>query len=261
MKHSLVIFLTAAILGTIFYIRANPQLVRNAAQEIVEKAKEVVSETPPSPRTDLLLPDMKIIPPKDIYIAHPSSKIKTLRFNTTFVNQGQGPLEIIGHHDLEQSKTFASQYIKKIDGSGEYRDIGSFVYHPDHSHWHVDNYVQYQIWSIKNKNEKNEIVATTGKMSFCIWDEHTYDLNLPEAAKSRFYTSACSRNTQGMSVGWGDTYLARVEGQVIDITNVPDGQYILWFEINPERRILESNYDNNADWLKIEIKGNKLTVL
>ena len=104
-------------------------------------------------------------------------------------------------------------------------------------------------------------MATTGKMSFCIWDEHTYDLNLPEAAKSRFYTSACSRNTQGMSVGWGDTYLARVEGQVIDITNVPDGQYILWFEINPERKILETDYMNNADWLKIEIKGNKLTVL
>lgn len=249
--------ISLALIGTILFFRQNPQ-VAEKAKEMVTKTETEVQETL---RTDLLYPDMIIVPPKQLYIARPSANIKTLRFSTTFANIGTGPLEIIGHHDLEQSKTFATQYIRKTTGGGEFRDIGEFIYHPEHNHWHVDEYVQYQIWTIKNGSERRDMVANTGKQSFCIWDEHTYDTKLPSAVKTRFYTSACSRNTQGMSVGWGDTYQARVEGQVIDITNIPDGEYILYYEINPDKKIIEGNYDNNSGQQKISINGTTLRIL
>ncbi len=244
------------LIGVILFFRQNPDIVEKARDLVSKTETEVIKKVDPS----LLLPDMMIISPKQLYISHAGTK-KSLRFNTTFINKGVGPLEVIGHHDLEQNKTYATQYIKKTTGGGEFRNIGEFVYHPDHDHWHVDNYVQYQLWSVKNGNEKDAMVASTGKQSFCVWDEHTYDLTLTGAPQKRFYTSACSRNTQGMSVGWGDTYLAKVEGQVIDVTSLPDGEYILWFEVNPNKKIQESNYLNNADWIKIAITGNKLTNL
>lgn len=249
MKHAFVLILSVVILGTIVYFRNNPQAI--------DSVQKKISQTETVSSKKLLLPDMMILPPKELYITTIAGR-KALRFSTTFVNKGAGPLEIIGHHDLEQNKTYATQYIREASGSGQYRDVGEFVYHPEHDHWHVDDYVSYQIWTIKNNNEKDQPMASTGKQSFCIWDEHTYDLNLSNAAPKRFYTSACSRNTQGMSVGWGDTYLAKVEGQVIDIDYLPDGQYILSFNLNPEKTILESDYTNNSDWLKIEITGNQL---
>lgn len=249
--------ISLALIGTILFFRQNPQ-VAEKAREIVTQTETQVQETV---RTDLLYPDMTIVPPKQLFIARPNANSKTLRFSTTFANIGTGPLEIIGHHDLEQAKTFATQYIRKTTGGGEFQDIGEFAFHPEHDHWHVDNYVQYEVWTVKNNGERGDLVAGTGKQSFCIWDEHTYDTSLPNAAKSRFYTSACSRNTQGMSVGWGDTYLAKVEGQVIDITSLSDGDYILYFEVNPDKKILESNYENNSGQIKISISGTSLKVL
>lgn len=255
MKFVIVIFLAGLILGTCFYFRQNPDQAVKVQEAIRETQLPKID-----PNKDLLLPDMMIVPPKELYIAGTGSK-KGIRFNTTFANIGKGPLEIIGHHDPKQDKTFATQYIKKVDGSGHYREIGQFVYHPAHSHWHVGNYVRYELWTIKDTDQKGNLMTSTGKQSFCIWDERVYDQNLPDAVKSRFYTNACSRGIQGMSIGWSDTYLARIEGQEINIADVPDGQYLLTFEVNPDRKILEGNYDNNADWLKIDIKGNKLTSL
>lgn len=211
-------------------------------------------------RTDLLPPDLSIKPPVQLYIAGTNNS-KQLRFNTTFVNLGPGALEVLGHKDLENELTYATQYIFADGAPGEYRDIGSFELHPTHSHWHVIDHVVYQLWSISDSGERNEKLADTGKMSFCLWDEHTNDLTIENAPQSRFYGFTCDRNTQGMSVGWADTYAARVDGQELDVTNIPDGEYILYFEVNPDKKIYEVGYENNWGELKVKIEGFGLTIL
>lgn len=50
---------------------------------------------------------------------------------------------------------------------------------------------------------------------------------------------------QGISVGWADTYGIKLPGQWIDVTNVPDGDYILEVETNPEHSFQEKSYSNN----------------
>lgn len=255
MKRFFVIFLCILGLGGVLYFRQNPK-TRDTIQSNVE---ERISNTKLETEKHLLFPDLKIVPPKELYIFG-TGENKMIRFSSTFSNIGEGPFEIIGHHEPDQSKTYATQYIKSSEGPGEYREVGTFVYHPEHKHWHIDKYVQYQLWSIKN-GKQDQLVASTDKQSFCIWDEHIYDLTIPNAVKSRVYSSACSRNTQGMSIGWADTYLARVEGQELKIGNLPDGQYILTFTVNPDRKIFEIEYENNSDWLKIQITGSKLNNL
>ena len=50
--------------------------------------------------------------------------------------------------------------------------------------------------------------------------------------------------TMGLSVGYGDNYLAFLDGQSIEVTNVPDGNYYLVHRVEDDVR--ESDYSNNA---------------
>ncbi len=205
----------------------------------------------------LLLPDVVPTEPAEMYIRNSAGK-KTLRFSTTFYNQGKGPLELIGHTDTKNNITYASQYIYEENGVGQYRDIGGFVFHPLHGHWHVDQYVFYELWSTNSQGKADKFLINTDKMSFCIWDEKVHDLTIDNAPKGRVYLRTCNGRQQGMSVGWSDTYTAAIEGQEIDITGIADGTYIFRSIINPDKKIAETNYDNNKVDATIEIKGSTL---
>jgi hypothetical protein len=46
-------------------------------------------------------------------------------------------------------------------------------------------------------------------------------------------------NFQGISAGWGDDYPGRLDGQWVDVTGVPPGDYELVVIVNPAGRIRE----------------------
>lgn len=256
MRRILLVLLVIVAFSAAFLLLRNPESIKNAQEVLTQEQKRAYQE-----RTDLLLPDLTILAPKELLIAKSNPDKKVLRFSTTFVNVGKGPLEIIGHSDEKLEKTFATQYMKKTNGSGEYHDVGVFEYHPTHRHWHLENHVLYQLWGLTPEGGVDKLLSSTGKMSFCLWDEDPQDLKIEGAPQTRKYLFECNKNTQGMSVGWSDTYLARVDGQELDITSVADGTYLLTFQVNPDQKLIESTYDNNAGQLKIEIKGNRITVL
>jgi len=227
----------------------------------VSKIKEIEMMVPQPTAKEKVPPDLFIYPPKELFISRPAAGEKTLRFNTTVANIGKGTFEIIGHTDKATNTTYASQYVKNADGTGSFKEIGLFVYHDIHKHWHVEDYVQYQVWTVGGDNTKRKLLASSDKMSFCLWDVRANDLTRENAPQTREYTSVCSSKIQGISVGWEDTYLAKVEGQSIDISNVTDGIYILEYEVNPDRNFEESDYENNKGEIKIEIAGNRIKML
>jgi hypothetical protein len=210
-------------------------------------------------RQDLLLPDLTILPPTQLRISNNQGS-KILRFDTTFVNLGPGALEIFGHHDVDNEVTFATQYIYAQGAHGEFVYIGTFEYHPTHKHWHLENHVEYQLWSAV-EGEKQELLAVTDKMSFCLWDEATYDLTIENAPQNRTYTSNCDQKTQGVSVGWKDTYHSGIDGQELGITDVLDGVYILRYGVNPDHKIYEVDYENNWGEIMIKIEGFRVEIL
>jgi hypothetical protein len=210
-------------------------------------------------KTDLLLPDLVAIPPEELFI-EVAPGVRNIRFSTTFANIGEGPLELRSEHDHEKLTTLATQNISTVENGRIEEVVGEFVFHPDHDHWHIENYIQFTLIKQTPKGVPDEIVAQTDKMSFCIWDEASYDNSLENFSPVQQYVG-CENEIQGISVGWSDTYRASVEGQEMDIREVEDGEYTFRMQINPDRNIRESDYTNNIVELKVEIEGNSIRIV
>ena len=58
---------------------------------------------------------------------------------------------------------------------------------------------------------------------------------------------------EGISVGWGDDYDAHLEGQEIDISDLPAGRYVLVHTVNPDHSLAELTYRNNTSRAPIRI--------
>jgi hypothetical protein len=118
-----------------------------------------------------------------------------------------------------------------------------FVYAPCHGHYHFNNYANYRLL------DSNGQPAATGlKIGFCLLDTIRWS---PNAASFAKYDCG----NQGIQKGWGDVYDSSLDGQWIDITGVPDGNYTLEMEVNPRHTLPESDYGNNITRLPITI-GN-----
>lgn len=133
-----------------------------------------------------------------------------------------------------------------------------------HGHWHFKQYADYRLWTpdafdtwnaLRNANpgvQAHDILAdnpglsfTLGeKRGFCVIDIVSYGGLVP-----RWQT--CS--VQGISSGWADEYWWGLDGQWIDVTNVPHGTYILEAEVNAEHVYEETSYDNNRAWRTVSI--------
>ena len=58
---------------------------------------------------------------------------------------------------------------------------------------------------------------------------------------------------QGMSVGWTDEYNWFLPGQYVEVTGVPDGDYILDTTVDPTGRLVESDKTNNCGSVRIRL--------
>jgi hypothetical protein len=93
------------------------------------------------------------------------------------------------------------------------------------------------------------------KTGFCLGDRYDTDPNstIPGEPAQAFYTGYCGRTqtellslVEGISVGYGDIYFANLEGQFVDLTGVRAGEYYLVHRVNADRKLVESNYANDA---------------
>ena len=108
-----------------------------------------------------------------------------------------------------------------------------FEFAPCHDHFHFNGYARYEL-----VNDIGEVVAVGHKQAFCLLDSVPV---LPDAGSPRFHCGF-----QGLTRGWADIYDASLDCQWVDITDVPDGDYLLRISINPDQVIEESTYDNNT---------------
>ncbi|QYK47560.1 MAG: pre-peptidase C-terminal domain-containing protein [Phycisphaeraceae bacterium] len=183
-----------------------------------------------------------------------------IRLSTGTPNIGAGKLYVYGGADLGNGKQQVIQRIYRSNGTFWDRNAGQFVYHPTHSHIHVEAWCQYRIREILPGDGVGDIIAEGEKTSFCILDLAVYNSSLPGFPPGGQFLS-CSSTTQGLSVGWMDIYSKNLDGQWIDITDIPNGQYWLEAEADPEGHFLESNENNNASRIKITIGSGGTTIL
>ena len=203
-----------------------------------------------------LLPDLQTLPPTELSLLVTSaSGKKILRLTNSIANLGPGPLELVGVSDPLDKITRVTQNIDLQNGGIEKRAAGVFIYHPTHHHWHFENFVRYELWSLEADNSLKSMVAVSDKVSYCLRDNSRAKTTPPEA---RMGYIVCDQELQGISPGWVDTYTFDRPGQFIDITGQPDGRYALRSIVDPENRILELNETNNAATIYIEISASQV---
>jgi Lysyl oxidase len=177
-----------------------------------------------------------------------------LAFASTVDNAASaGPLIIQGHRFSTADPMMADQIIELSDGSQMTRpNMGQLIYeeYPDslsHRHWHYKAFVRYQL---RATSAGLPIVRPDNKAGFCLSDP-MYAPDFCGSLKPEALTVA-----EGLGPDTTDYYNPNLEGQYIDITGVPPGDYWLLHWVNSGKEICESDYANNAAAVKIALWPN-----
>ena len=193
-----------------------------------------------------------------------------LGFASATDNVGEGPIWIRGSRPRSDRPMVATQLVRLSNGAvRSYGDAGRLRYTPEatHSHWHLLDFQRYELRTLDGK-----LVVRDRKSGFCLADH--YGLARRRVAAFRggsFYGNCAEGNPgalsveQGTSIGFTDLYPAHFHGQNLELRGVPAGVYVLVHRANPELRLEEIDYTNNAASLRIRLdwKGGvpKVTTL
>jgi hypothetical protein len=210
----------------------------------------------------MALPDLQNLPPTDVrLVADWSTGRIYVRFSNSILNRGPGPLELIGRPDPAAGVINVSQRIHTSQGTIiDEQDFGEFVFHLYHNHWHLEEFANYEVWSLDDQGELDEVVGIGNKVSYCVTDmsRAAVDGLAPEAPTTRRTYTNCWGELQGLSANWVDIYTSNLYGQWVEITDLPDDTYALVATVDPENLILEQDEDNNAGWVYFELANERL---
>lgn len=200
----------------------------------------------------VLLPDLDQRAPYSV-IATSVGGRELLVFGSRVENVGDGPLLIDGRRpDVDTPEMQADQVLS--DGFEEVdREpaVGTlrYVQSSDHAHWHLQDFERYELRS----EDGSTLVATDQKTGFCLGDRYRIDRAVQGGPLPAVWVGQCARNRpesltvrEGISVGFGDDYAALLEGQSIDVTDVPPGSYQLIHTVNPDGLLDESDQSNDS---------------
>ena len=204
------------------------------------------------------LPDLQTVVPQHVQIVNEHQR-EIIRFSNAIANTGNGTLQFHPEFPDETAtdQVFQNAYQDIFDDQGNLSRsllVSQFEFHPQHNHWHITGVALFEI---RRANADGSIGAVLGtnsiKTTFCLVD--WYKLVGPSRTPDRVYFE-CDRTaeTQGISPGWADQYHQATPGQELDITGAPVGTYYLVSTANYEDTFLETDYTNNAAWVKFKLK-------
>ena len=213
------------------------------------------------------LPDLDQALPGAISIETRNGR-RVLVFASAVDNVGAGALVIAGSRRSLVVRTMRiRQLVTKADGSTAAYSLPGrlrYVRSETHSHWHLLGFERYAL----RRASDGRLVAPDRKTGFCLGDRYR-NANPPAAAPPEaVWVAECGRGRtrllrlrQGISPGYGDDYVPALEGQLVDLTGVPAGRYLLVHRVNADRSIRESSYANNAASVLIELRGRTVRIL
>jgi len=243
---------TARVLASSLVLTLAAAAVPAAAQT----APPIVTSAADAQALGGLLPDIMDEIPKHLSVQNTQQR-ESLRFSTTHWNFGEGALQVRGGGQEAPCVvdgaptvcTFAMQEIFDANGQIVARHAaGIALFHPEHNHWHQSDVATF---AIRETLDGDPVGARVFKTTFCLIDLDSSDLI--QVHKEKVYWD-CDADLQGISVGYGDPYHHALEGQEIDITDLPEGTYYLTFDADPSQHWLETNDNNNRSWAKFRLQ-------
>ncbi len=121
---------------------------------------------------------------------------------------------------------------------------------PCHNHWHYEGYAEYVMYDMDDGTE----LPIGFKNGFCVMDLECSDGG----------TAQYNCGNQGISNQCGDIYDASLQCQWIDITDLPEGEYILVVKVNWDQSPdalgrVESDFENNWAQVCLDITRDPAT--
>jgi len=212
-----------------------------------------------------LLPDLGMLAPKDFSIQSRPRGARWLRFDSVIVNDGPGVFEAEGRGPVVgDTLNEVVQLVETADGGRtEVSSPATMFFAGDgHDHWHVRD---LQEFTIASTNDRATVLRRGAKTGFCFWDNYRYGSSAP-AVYHPSTTSACEMTSEGtvpmgLSVGWGDEYPSSIAFQYIDISGLPNGDYVVTLEADLDGEFVETDETNNTAWAEIRITRKSIRVL
>ncbi|MDQ4145522.1 MAG: lysyl oxidase family protein [Actinomycetota bacterium] len=213
------------------------------------------------PSDPSMLPDLAALPAFRMRIENERSGKSRLEFAATVWTGGPSPLVVEGFRRDGEDTMDAYQYFYDGDEAVGRAPVGTFEYdrRDGHFHWHFQQFARYQIRSV----ETGEVVRSS-KQSFCVVPTTAIDLSLDNASRDTEranLSTSCGGSEalwirEVLPVGWGDTY-SQVAGQAFNVTSLPNGEYWVEVEANPQGLLYEQNPANNLVRRKVTLKGKR----
>lgn len=162
-----------------------------------------------------MLPDLQTVVPLHLQLVHQQQRDK-LRFSNGVANTGPGPIALRPEPPPGEAttQTTAMQEIRDSnapDKCGEERPgdpcfnvvservAGTFVYHPEHNHWHIGSVALFEI---RRGSPTGPIVGNnTIKTTFCLIDWYALEGNSSTSDRTFW---ECQTSYQGIQSGWVD---------------------------------------------------------
>ena len=192
-----------------------------------------------------------------------------LRFDQLLANRGEGPLELklALPNDPEDLSNNTVQEVTRTDGTTYDRLAGSWEFHEAHGHFHYREFAQARLWKADAHGKKvgSAPVRVGNKVSFCIIDVKIDAWAQDGDVPRRYGVPRCLFPTEfdeefsyivsGISRGWADIYNWFLPDQYLEVSGLPDGDYIVESIADPANGILESDETNNCFGNLIRLKN------
>jgi hypothetical protein len=212
-------------------------------------------------------PDLRSLPAWDIAVTDgedgdvPGKDY--LAFSANVWNAGPAPLVVDGFRQRGKDLMDAYQYFYDANGKQVgYTPTGTMEWDPrvGHEHWHFTDFASYRLLSADKTKE-----VRSGKEAFCLANTDAIDYTVKNANWHPYNTdlsTACGEKNslsvrEVLDVGSGDTYTQYRPGQSFDITGLPNGTYYIQVIANPEKRLKETNLNNNVALRKVILGGTE----
>jgi hypothetical protein len=209
-------------------------------------------------------PDLRSLPAYGIQISDGGEEVPGkdyLAFSANVWNAGPAQLVVDGFRSPGKKLMDAYQYFYDAKGKQVgYTPTGTMEWdpRPGHEHWHFTDFASYRLL----KADRKEAVRS-GKEAFCLANTDAVDYTVKNAnwhPENTDLSTACGQENsisvrEVLDVGSGDTYTQDLPGQSFDITGLPNGTYYIQVLANPEKRLKETNLNNNSALRKVVLGG------
>jgi hypothetical protein len=201
--------------------------------------------------------------------------LRCLRWDMVVANFGAGPFELRAYPESE-TPTTGYQAVYASDGSYDMREVGGAHYSSAHGHVHFRELDEVGLYSIAADGSPGELVAGMPDKGICTIDLLNRSFGTPADGPSRYrFPGTCDAEDNvdprdplypgeqffrmGLSPGWADIYPWFIPDQYIDITDVPDGRYLVVYRVNLAGRVFEATRDNNDASACVEFHGTAVS--